>query len=378
MPESQQQRIGRRLQALREKRELSQEEVAPQLGFNNRQTLSAIENGTRQIQAGELVAASRFYDVELTYFTDAFRLDGEGEFSFRVADPEPAALDQFEHLAGGLIAAYRELSDEGEGTQQVLASQLRLSERSSFEDAAAAGERLVRDWGLGAVPALKLLPAIREQLGTLVLFVDAPAGISGAAFRLPEFDTILVNRNETQGRRNFDLAHELFHLLTWERMPPARLDSPTLNYSGGSNRAERLAEHFAGGLLMPEAEVRRFWDRRGNMELVEWLNTTATAFRATSQALSWRIVNLGLISATKAKQIPQGDLANNGGAASAEPRPRLFSAELVERIYTGVERGRLSVRRASRLLRMSPHEFASLCEEHELTLSFEVSPPEDR
>ena len=37
--------------------------------------------------------------------------------------------------------------------------------------------------------------------------------------------TILVNRHEPRGRRSFDLAHELFHVLTWDAMPPERIES---------------------------------------------------------------------------------------------------------------------------------------------------------
>ena len=54
--------------------------------------------------------------------------------------------------------------------------------------------------------------------------------------------TILVNRREPTGRRNFDLAHELFHLLTWDSMPPDRVE-PTEVPGMKGNRVERLAEN---------------------------------------------------------------------------------------------------------------------------------------
>ena len=70
-----------------------------------------------------------------------------------------------------------------------------------------------------------MLPhAIERELGAQVLFVEAPAGVSGAAVHLPGLMAILVNRREPTGRRNFDLAHEIFHLLTWDSMPPARVE----------------------------------------------------------------------------------------------------------------------------------------------------------
>ena len=35
---------------------------------------------------------------------------------------------------------------------------------------------------------------------------------------------MLIARHEVAGRRHFDLAHELFHLLTWDAMPPEYLE----------------------------------------------------------------------------------------------------------------------------------------------------------
>lgn len=35
---------------------------------------------------------------------------------------------------------------------------------------------------------------------------------------------MLIARHEISGRRIFDLAHELFHILTWEAMPPKQFE----------------------------------------------------------------------------------------------------------------------------------------------------------
>ena len=97
---------------------------------------------------------------------------------------------------------------------------LGLFRRSSVEDAIRAGERFVAEFGLGDVPAMRLADVMERELGILVLMVDADREISGAACRLPEPDAVLIARHEVEGRRHFDPAHELFHLLTWDAMPP--------------------------------------------------------------------------------------------------------------------------------------------------------------
>ena len=72
--------IGARIRALREARNLSQEDVARIFGFKDRQTVSAIETGARRVTAEELVLAVEKLGAPLEYFTDPFMLVGEGRF----------------------------------------------------------------------------------------------------------------------------------------------------------------------------------------------------------------------------------------------------------------------------------------------------------
>jgi transcriptional regulator with XRE-family HTH domain len=75
--------IGTRLKALREKRNLSQDDLARRFGFKDRQTVSAIETGERRMSSDELLLAVEKLGKPLDYFTDPFMLVGEGKFSWR-------------------------------------------------------------------------------------------------------------------------------------------------------------------------------------------------------------------------------------------------------------------------------------------------------
>jgi len=88
-----------------------------------------------------------------------------------------------------------------------LGTKLELRADSSHEDAQEAAEQLRLEWSMGNVPAEVLVGSIERELGARVLFVDAPPTVSGAALHLPGLHTILVNRGEPSGRRNFDIAH---------------------------------------------------------------------------------------------------------------------------------------------------------------------------
>ena len=103
---------------------------------------------------------------------------------------------------------------------------------------------------------------MEDALGILVLMVDLEAGISGAACRLPDLDAVLIPRREIAGRRHVDLAHELFHILTWEAMPPKHIEEAV---ESGGGRVEQLANIFAAAVLMPSAEVARSgsWEKLG-------------------------------------------------------------------------------------------------------------------
>lgn len=338
-------------------------------GPTDRQTLGSIESGDRSISPEELARAAEALGVEVSVFTDPYRLVGEGEFSFRAA-VTPDVLSAFRDRAGRWVAAYRTLRDRAGVPRSHLGCKLELAPTSSFEEAQAAADELRRTWGLGDVPAETLVTAIERELDARVLFVDAPDGISGAAVHLPGLHTILVNRREPPGRRNFDIAHELFHLLTWDAMAPdpvEPLDIP----SGKGKRVERLAENFAGALLMPEEVVGRLWADRGQ-DLIDWLNSAATSLRVTAVALKWRLVVLGHLSKADAASVSDGRLVDNGHPGREPALPPLFDREMIERLRGAVEEGHLSLGRVAKLLGMTTSEFGRVCRVYGLPLSYEV------
>jgi Zn-dependent peptidase ImmA (M78 family)/transcriptional regulator with XRE-family HTH domain len=359
--------VGARIKALREQLGFSQEVLAKHFGFNDRQTLSAIENGERRVTAEELVRASELLAAPIETFTDPFLLLGEGRFSWRQSGVPEKLLEAYEREAGRLIAAFRAISAQLGRKAPLLRRTLGLSRASSFEEAAAAGERFAQKFELGEVPACRLASVMEEGLGILVLMVDAIPGVSGAACRLPELDAVLINRREVPGRRHYDLAHELFHILTWDAMPPEHVEAAT--ESGGS-RVEKLANSFAGALLMPAAVLARFggWSDLAGDELVAKLNATADALGVTASALKWRLVSLGLLTRATAQSIDDARLRNNGHRDVSRDLPPLFSRPFVQLIATALGEGRLSARRAASLLDLAVEDLAELFEAHRVEL----------
>ena len=359
--------IGSRIKALRQERGLSQDDVARLLGFNDRQTVSTIETGTRKVTAQELLLAAEKLEAPLEYFTDPFRLEGEGRFSWRQTGVPPERLSEYESRASRWIGAYRTLAAQVGRKTRLVRPSLGLTRRSRYEDAIEAGERFAIEFGLGEVPARRLARAMEEELGILVLMVDADEGISGAACRLPELDAVLIARREIVGRRHFDLAHELFHVLTWEAMPPKHVEEAI---ETGGDRVEQLANNFAAALLMPSTVIAPFgaWRELGPDALVTRLNNVASKLGVTSSALRWRLVTLGELPAARAREIPESSLRNNGGMAVESTSPTVFSKPFAEVLGMALRQGLVSARRAAGLLDAAVDELPALLGAHGVEL----------
>ena len=355
--------IGTRLKALRTERELSQNDLAQLFGFKDRQTVSAIETGTRRMTATELLLAVEKLGAPLDYFTDPFRLVGEGRFSWRQTGVGTDQLEKYEREAGRWISAFRTLAPKVGHDLPLMRRALGLRRNSRFEDAMAAGERFVAEFNLGKAPATCLTKVMERELGILVLMVDAQQGISGAACRLPELDTVIIQRREIEGRRNFGLAHELFHILTWDAMPPEH--SEEVREIGG-NRVEQLANNFAAAVLMPASTLEQTcgWSTLAEQDLVAQLNAVADKLRVTSSALRWRLVSLGELNAAVARSLPEEALLNNGHEVVNGETPALFSRGFVEILALAIERGYVSVRRLAGLLGLAIDDMADLFATH--------------
>lgn len=366
-------RVGARVKYAREARNLTQDRLRAALGFNDRQTVSDIETGKRAVKAEELVKLSEVLDRDVEFFVDPLTVVAEAQYSWRASPELPAEeLDRFEERANGWIGMLRWLRSQAAETRpSPLKYTLRLNRQSNFEQAQRHAEELVARFGLGPVPAEKLVACIEEQFGTPVLFVDTgePSRlgiISGAACHLGDFDVILLNRRESPTRRYFDLAHGFFHTLTWEAMRPEHRESNFVEDRKNVRRAEQLANSFASALLMPRAALDELIEPARAQD-VRHLAEVAAKLRVSTQALSWRLLHLHRIDeATRAK------LAQRKPQPVKDAAPALFSTEFVRQLHVALDKGRLSARKAAKSLSLPLSELTALFAAHELAPPFEL------
>jgi transcriptional regulator with XRE-family HTH domain/Zn-dependent peptidase ImmA (M78 family) len=357
--------IGTRLKQLRLERGLSQNDLARLWGFNDRQTVSAIEKGIRRVSADELLNVTNRLGVPLSYFLDRFALASPPTFSWRLGQVQSKDLEEFQSKAERWLIAFRDVASSIGRARPLLRRQLALNRDNRFEDAMAAGERFVAEFALGEVPAIRLADLMERELGILVLYADAPDGISGAACRFSDSDAVLINRQENAGRRNFNLAHELFHVLTWDAMPPRRQEAPI---EIGGNRTEQLANSFASAVLMPASALETFvlTPNLTVEELADELNSTADALQVTATALKWRLVALRKLRPSLAKRIPDRLLRNNGGRPHDPAQPPLFSRVFLEVFGAALQEKRVTTTEFRELVGQTGVDEIGLFENHGL------------
>jgi len=362
--------IGYRVKAAREAAGWNQDRLAEALGLKDRQSVSDIENGKRRLQADELVTLSDELNRDVEFFLDPFAVAGEAQFSWRASPALPEdPLDHFELRAGQWIGLLRWLREGERGRVNPLKHSLRLTTQSSFEEAIARAEDLAQGLELGKVPAERLIACIEEKLDIPVLFVDTVTtlegdSISGATCHLQDLGVILINRNESEARRFYDLAHELFHALTWDAMQPEHRESNSFEERGRTRRIEQLANNFAAALLMPTNSLEQLIDRR-HINDATHLADVAAELHVAPVALSWRLYNMKWID-----EATRDALLQEHQHPSTTGTPKRLSASFVSMLHNAIDKGRLSVRKAAKTLGMTLPQLAELFTEHSLATPF--------
>lgn len=160
-----------------------------------------------------------------------------------------------------------------------------------FEDARELARRIRGELGLGNRPAFTLLNALMNECGIKVLHGNFEPSGTAASTKSQTFGyAILLNSRNSRYRRNFDLAHELFHLSTWDMY---RSKSQTV-----TDQEEKLADVFASNLLIPSEELRSVVGRRivNNKIPISIIPELARLFDVSIDAMAWQIhytYNLG-------------------------------------------------------------------------------------
>lgn len=162
-------------------------------------------------------------------------------------------------------------------------------ESFDFRDAEHLADDVHRALGLGDIPSMSLKQILEENYYVKIFHLD----FKGSAVSLKDAKfgyAVLLNKKSKLWRRNFDLAHELFHLLTWDifRKPADSSYKP-------SDDEEKFANVFASRLLLPTNSVKYRIDskinNKGSVSFADF-DEIAREFCVSLDALLWRLNSL--------------------------------------------------------------------------------------
>jgi Zn-dependent peptidase ImmA (M78 family)/transcriptional regulator with XRE-family HTH domain len=348
-------RIAARLKQAREDIGLTLAQASKGMGFENYQVLMNIEKGERAVKALELVNFARLYARQLDFFLSSSEPSPAPAVVWRSRGVDPAAR-RVEREFLEYCKEYGRLETFAEGAPTAFG--LKSGAVSGFDDAVLLGESITRQLELGSHPA-KALASVLEENG-VKLMVQESRFAGSAASTVGDFGAgVFLNSTNAPWRVSYDLAHELFHLLTWGQFPseaPGTSDEE-------KPMVEKLADAFASALLLPEATVVKEFrarTRSGNLGYVDCVNM-ARDFGVSTQALIWRLISLRLVtreSGTKAieseslKEFDRNARQQDRRRAVVEwPTPRFIATA-----FKCLQLGRLSRGRFAELMQIDRGE----------------------
>ncbi|MFO7665093.1 MAG: helix-turn-helix domain-containing protein [Desulfobacterales bacterium] len=294
--------LDKKIIAAREAAGFSITEAAKKLGFNNYQTLSSIEKGTRKINAQELIKMARLYGRSLDYFLE----------SGAASDPLPLWRKTKKTDTNKVQRQFLFFLENYSNIEQLLGLKRRWNDVqrkydrddfsiNGFEQADKLGIEIHSFLDLGSRPSLNLLNVLENKLRFKVLHMQLDEGVSGASVVDDTLGVgILININDVPWRRSFDLAHELFHVITWNVFSPEEIGDGTIK-----TRPEQFADIFASSLLLPENHLRDTLKEMATDNEIRIIDIIELAkeFGVSSEAVLWRLVNLKIIKKTLALKV---------------------------------------------------------------------------
>lgn len=145
---------------------------------------------------------------------------------------------------------------------------------------------------------------VAHALGAEIRQQPFDGDISGMLLRNGDKTLIGLNEGHSPSRQRFSIAHELGHLILHRGKPlfvdhTVRVNLRDSVSATGTEREEVEANQFAAQLLMPEPLVRLAVEgaRAADERLTDAMlvDDLAKDFEVSPQAMSFRLINLGII-----------------------------------------------------------------------------------
>lgn len=281
--------LATRLKELRESLGLKLTEAAEKLGFSSYQILSNIEEGKRDVKASELFKFSKAYYCSIDKLLGYEEIDSEVTFVWR--NPPQVKKTEIERDILFLCEQYRLLENLLNIKSNEKFIKVTLDDISTNFKVQKLASEVSKLLSLGRRPAFTLQKVLEQDFGIKVIYYSFSGGSSISTVSPQLGNIIVINKDEAPWRQNFDLAHELFHLITWD----AVVLWQNFTDEEYSDDIERKADIFASALLLPDDEVKK--EVMNRAEVTKQISYSdivdiAIEFDVSTQALVYRLFHL--------------------------------------------------------------------------------------
>jgi Zn-dependent peptidase ImmA (M78 family)/transcriptional regulator with XRE-family HTH domain len=281
-------RIGERLRHARTAIGYTLDKVSAATNIGQ-SSLSEFENDKREPRFSQLSRLAELYRRPLEFFLSE---EGPVESTMLWRDP-PEAEDQTKEVQG----QFRQLCEQYHRLEMLYGQQRNVTwhlpgakrDAFTFRDASLLADEFGRKYLLGDIPSASLKQVLEEKFGVKIFHLDFP-GSAISTWSRTWGPAVLLNSTNKLWRRNFDLAHELFHLLTWSVFRDTNCAS-----GEPEEHEEKLANAFASRLLLPTDSVKSRIEQSvgaGGKINMEALDEIAREFAVSLEALLWQLVYL--------------------------------------------------------------------------------------
>jgi len=282
--------IGRRLKIAREAIGYTQEKVSEESAKKGQtigiSSISAFENNEREPKFWQLSMLAEMYKKSIDFFLTnepivenimLWRDPPREEERKRIESDFAQLCEQYHNL---------ELCTGERRVTRLPQPDVTNPEDFNFPQSESFARKVQKELCLGDIPSASLKRILEERYYVKIFHLEfTGSALSTVSDKFGP--AVLLNSRNVSWRRNYDLAHELFHLLTWGIFRVKSKESNEIE--------EKFTNSFASKLLMPEESLRQriasLADKRGEARL-DQLDDLAREFGVSLDAMVYRIATL--------------------------------------------------------------------------------------
>ena len=358
--------IGVRIRKFRLRLKLKQAELAERMGFKASETISQIERGEREVKAWELTQLSRILAVSVNDLLSEDKPPKEPVVLWRQSPEDQKEIKEANFIKRCRQYAFLEEISGVKGSRCFPQKKVD-PETIDFNTAETLAVEIRGEFQLGDRPGEELEEKLQNVYGVKIWYMAMEEG-SAASTIGPFGPAILMNLNEAPWRRNFNFAHEFFHLITWDSIPPIIIRREEKFW----DKLEKIANVFASNLLLPGDALNVEFDNYLNKKKISYIDLIMIAryFRVSTLALLYRLLNLKRISKTNLDKVRNDPLFREIDRATMVPNwwhPPKIPERFVRIAFAAHQKGRLSRTKLSEMLDTSLFDLSNTLNEYGLS-----------